>query len=104
MSIKMKKIYTIFSLPVICMIVIVSCTTSDSITSEIEEPIYNVDDNVKDVIQHEKYVLYDKYKTYLITYPLTRDYKFNFQRKKQSENHCPRAVYRGFASWSQFIA
>ena len=63
MSIKMKKIYTIFSLPVICMIVIVSCTTNDSITSEIEEPIYNVDDNVKDVIQHEKYILYNKYKT-----------------------------------------
>lgn len=89
MSIKMKKIYTIFSLPVICMIVIVSCTTNDSITSEIEEPIYNVDDNVKDAIQHEKNVLYNKYKTYLITNPLTRDYKFNFQRKNNLKITAP---------------
>ncbi|KXB79201.1 hypothetical protein HMPREF3034_02200 [Prevotella sp. DNF00663] len=77
----MNTKYILSALCVALTLGTVSCSNDDNVTAEIEEPIYNVEDNTSDPIQHRKFEMYRDYKTYLITNPITRDYKYNFQKK-----------------------
>lgn len=60
-----------------------SCTKEKTNPAEIEKPYYNVTDDTSDPVQHEKAVLFNSYKTYLITNPTIRDYAYNFANKNK---------------------
>lgn len=77
----MGKMKSILSITVCLLGMLTSCTNESAIHAELEDALYDFTDNPADPIQHERYLLFSKYKTYLITNPVTRDYKFNFQKK-----------------------
>ena len=58
-----------------------SCSNEKDIHAELEAPVYNVTDNSSDPVQHQRFLFYQDYKTYLITKPEVKDYRFNFQTK-----------------------
>lgn len=58
-----------------------SCSNEKDIHAELEAPVYNVTDNSSDPVQHQRFQFYQDYKTYLITNPEVKDYRFNFQTK-----------------------
>ena len=58
-----------------------SCSKEKDIHAEIEESVYDITDNPSDPIQHQRYLFYQDYRTYLITNPEVKDYRFNFQTK-----------------------
>ena len=60
-----------------------SCSNERAIHAELEEPEYNVTDDASDPVQHQRFLFYQNYHTYLITNPEVKDYRFNFQTKNE---------------------
>ena len=50
-----------------------SCSKEKDIYAEIEESVYDITDNPSDPIQHQRYLFYQDYRTYLITRPEIKD-------------------------------
>lgn len=79
--------------------VLTSCNSESDIHAELDESRYNVEDSQSDPVQHERHILFTKYKTYLITNPQTVDYKFNFQKKNnlliKAPEQTPALLQRG---------
>ncbi len=63
------------------LILCFSCSNDNAIHADLEEPAYNVTDNTADPVQHQRFLFYQDYHTYLITNPEVKDYRYNFQTK-----------------------
>lgn len=63
------------------IITLTGCDKEEHPIAELGTPMYHVQDDPSDPIQHLRYTLFESYRTYLITDPKTIDYQFNFERK-----------------------
>lgn len=66
-----------------CLTLLCSCGREESIHAELGKNPYDITDQPSDPVQHERYVLYRDYQTFLITEPSIADYQFNFQQKNK---------------------
>lgn len=72
-----------------CCLLLCSCQNEETIQAEVGKNPYDVTDQPADFVQHNRFLLYRDYQTYLITAPTVADYLFNFQRKNKLQITAP---------------